>query len=774
MIKKQACIFNLILSVIIAILLIGIVDKFVINRLLSNQISFNIKYPNNDGFLICSSKSASADPVLHGRTAVNKNRDTHVSYSIAFANAEYLDLNFGSVEGTIELSNIKVNDIELKDHKYLIYSIKSSSGLTSVNIYGETLHLVTADGTAKLTLGGVELGMVVYNSVIVDLIVSLLLTAIVFYMLRFIEEKNNFIQKNRIALSEILFIISYVSFILLNNIFVFNIEDDSNVQLIKYNKLLLSLKNNLWIIFLFVLIISLSRYVRYLAFRMLITVFALLFVAIYVADLFSYQELHTHLNIFDVIQYISGSDDIESLIVHFFCNSNNWLVISFVLSGLLFISFQLFSRTAKIEKTKCSFIARRCCPEIAFLTLAIMFQFMPHRITSDAYLYDNLIKSNYLSWNANKNFSYEHLKELNYKHETVVNSSHSAEQKKNVILIVIESLTFSKSKYFSKLEDKMPYLDKLAKDNIAFMNYYSNGSNSITGNYSVATNNPFIFNDTSSVLPDYLYDNTLAKIFKKHGYKTSVFSAPRLVYGMEQVYKNSGFDYISDDKDPYYSGKPRYVFNGVSDDVLYENVISNVKNETDNFFYMLNTVTTHPPYLNPITGESSFDSTIEFAEKALETFVNQLEESNFFDNGILVIVGDHRSMTPISDLEYEKYGEWSSARMPLVIIDKEIKHLSIDDHLSHASLGSIIQYLSLPQVVMSKEQGNPFLHKKELVVFNQYSRRNEVFIRYGNDFEIVLYLSGDDSYLSKSSGEAAFDNEIIGYIAWLRERVSDK
>lgn len=774
MVNKKNLFFNFILSIIVAFLSVGIIDHFFVNKLLSNQISFTIKYPNNDGFFIFSSKSTTTQTKLYERISVLQNKATEVSYSVSFTNSEYLDLNFGSIKEVIELSNIKINGVQLGNPAYLINSIRNSTGFTGAQIEGNRLLFNTDDNTAKLTLSAEDLGLVVYNSVTVNIFLVFVLAIFVFFVFIFVDGRYSFIQANRIGLLEIAFVISFVSFIMLNNLSVFNVANDTNVQLIKLSKLFLSLKNNLWIIFACILTISISSFLKWTILKLLISVCVCLFVAIYIADLFSYLELHTHLVILDVIKYVSASDNTSALILHFLSNCNNWVVISFLISGVFYTYFQLFSKCTNNEFIICNFAFKKLYLEILLLLVAVFLQFIPQITRSDDYLSDNLIKSNYMSWNSNKNFSTKYLKELNYNHELFEYASSSADQHKNVILIVVESLTSSKSKYFSNLENKMPYLDKLANENISFINYYSNGSNSITGNYSIATNNPFVFNDTSSDIPSYLYENTIAKIFKKYGYLTKVFAAAKLVYGKKQVYIKSGFDYISDDKDPYYSGKPRYVFNGVSDDVLYENVISNVKNETDNFFYMLNTVTTHPPYLNPITGESSFDSTIEFAEKALETFVNQLEEANFFDNGILVIVGDHRSMTPISDLEYEKYGEWSCARMPLVIIDKEIKHLSIDDHLSHASLGSIIQYLSLPQVVMSKEQGNPFLHKKELVVFNQYSRRNEVFIRYGNDFETVLYLSGDDSYLSKSSGEAAFDNEIIGYIAWLRERVSDK
>ena len=54
-------------------------------------------------------------------------------------------------------------------------------------------------------------------------------------------------------------------------------------------------------------------------------------------------------------------------------------------------------------------------------------------------------------------------------------------------------------------------------------------------------------------------------------------------------------------------------------------------------------------------------------EGALADFYDALNKRGFFDNGILLITGDHHAMTPIDPREYAKFGERSFARIPLIV-----------------------------------------------------------------------------------------------------------
>ena len=66
---------------------------------------------------------------------------------------------------------------------------------------------------------------------------------------------------------------------------------------------------------------------------------------------------------------------------------------------------------------------------------------------------------------------------------------------------------------------------------------------------------------------------------------------------------------------------------------------------------VLQTISYHKPYNTPY-GKTEADA-IRYADKSLFYFYLQLKKSHFFDNGILVVVGDHRKMNPLEEKEKE-------------------------------------------------------------------------------------------------------------------------
>jgi hypothetical protein len=58
-----------------------------------------------------------------------------------------------------------------------------------------------------------------------------------------------------------------------------------------------------------------------------------------------------------------------------------------------------------------------------------------------------------------------------------------------------------------------------------------------------------------------------------------------------------------------------------------------------------------------------------------------LKRRGFFDNGLLIITGDHRKMLPVSAPERERYGESAKARVPLLIIGAGARKGEVDDRL---------------------------------------------------------------------------------------------
>jgi phosphoglycerol transferase MdoB-like AlkP superfamily enzyme len=137
--------------------------------------------------------------------------------------------------------------------------------------------------------------------------------------------------------------------------------------------------------------------------------------------------------------------------------------------------------------------------------------------------------------------------------------------------------------------------------------------------------------------------------------------------------ENIGFDYFEGHEADLYKGHKRFHFESVPDDVLYERVLVRLKEIESEapYFMAIETVSTHLPFLDPITEERSEPLAVQFADTALGNFYDTLKKTDFFDTGLLIIVSDHRSMDMVTRKELDIFGPKAPALVPLVIIGSE-------------------------------------------------------------------------------------------------------
>ena len=91
-----------------------------------------------------------------------------------------------------------------------------------------------------------------------------------------------------------------------------------------------------------------------------------------------------------------------------------------------------------------------------------------------------------------------------------------------------------------------------------------------------------------------------------------------------------------------FAQQEKYVFDAAPDQLLYKKAMNVVQEQHDNYFIALQTISFHRPYNTPY-GNNEMDA-LRYADKSLYYFYQQLKKSGFFDNGLLIIVGDHRKM----------------------------------------------------------------------------------------------------------------------------------
>jgi hypothetical protein len=317
-------------------------------------------------------------------------------------------------------------------------------------------------------------------------------------------------------------------------------------------------------------------------------------------------------------------------------------------------------------------------------------------------------------------------------------------QKRDVILVIFESLSSYQSAFFSGIRNLTPHLDAIAREHTAYMNFCANSFYSKAGRRAIIGG--------SLALPstdDQQLDQTLIQVFKKNGFRTAVFYAAmpetdRFGQWMTSV----GTDDFSSSYDPFYKDDPRSVFDSISDARIYANVLDYLKrsNKSQLKFIVVVTASSHQPYHNPDTQEQGIKAAFEYADKELGNFYEQLQAAHFFEHGTLIITGDHRTMTPVLDQEGNRFGASASSMIPLVIVDsQEPKPQTISGLFQQADLLTTFDYYISPKYCKSPWRGNLLTGETAKSVFHSHADlRDEVDVFCGEKHTLIR-LNGDQS-----------------------------
>ena len=259
-------------------------------------------------------------------------------------------------------------------------------------------------------------------------------------------------------------------------------------------------------------------------------------------------------------------------------------------------------------------------------------------------------------------------------------SQEGRKNKKNVILVFYESASAVDSKRTGGLFDKFPRTDEISKWWTLFTNMFANGATSEMGHIATLLGVEPVFLGTSL---DSWYErfsgvvDGLWTFFKKLGYATHFVSTASLDFLNQRSFlKRVWFDHLWEDG---YEKWKKYTFNAAPDLALYEKVLEVVKSQTSPYFISLQTISSHTPYSSPYgnTEEAAF----RYMDQSFAKFYIKLRKLGFFENWILLVVGDHRKMMPLGGDEYRKWGPSAEARIVSFMIGSGVEAGKVDDTL---------------------------------------------------------------------------------------------
>lgn len=244
-------------------------------------------------------------------------------------------------------------------------------------------------------------------------------------------------------------------------------------------------------------------------------------------------------------------------------------------------------------------------------------------------------------------------------------SSINPENRKNVVLITIESLSADFLKAYGNDQNITPFLDSLASQSLQFSNLYAVGNRTIRGLESVTLCLPPTAGESVVKRKDNKNKFSTASIFKSKGYQVNfLYGGDAYFDKMEDFFGGNGYK-ITDKK----TLKPEEItFSnvwGVCDEDMAKKAIQVMNEESKTgkpFFNHWMTVSNHRPFTYP-DGKIDIDSHsksreggVKYTDYALKQFFEMAKKQSWFKNTVFIIVADHcASSSGKTQLPLDKY-----------------------------------------------------------------------------------------------------------------------
>ncbi len=245
----------------------------------------------------------------------------------------------------------------------------------------------------------------------------------------------------------------------------------------------------------------------------------------------------------------------------------------------------------------------------------------------------------------------------------IISDTNPSEEKKNVVFILVESLSGSFLKEFGNTENITPFMDSLAQKSIFFENLYATGTRTVRGMEAVTLCIPPTPGQSIVKRPNNSNLYTINSVFKSKGYDSNFFYGGDGYFdNMNSYFGGNGFtiydrgrgSVLSDDiKTTRHNIEDREVtFEnawGICDEDIFNKMLNVADEQYKNkqpFFNFVMTTSNHRPYTYPsgkidITSGTSRQGAVKYTDYAIRELFRKASKKAWFKNTVFVIIADH-------------------------------------------------------------------------------------------------------------------------------------
>ena len=426
------------------------------------------------------------------------------------------------------------------------------------------------------------------------------------------------------------------------------------------------LASDIIIIFIAHLLVTINYWIKKRSLRLFNDFIIFIILIVYIVDIFTIFVFHSRVAIIDAFalgsNWSSWFDWIIKMWVSLFMIT--WFITFFLVqSKMKFLGKS--SKNMVIAFSICSFLYA------IFYGIIIFFNININHV-------ENIISLNILKMRNDNNID-EDMAEYDNNWYHVQNVQWDWKDL-NIILVFAESISAIDSANIG-WNDKMPKFDTIQKDGITFTNFVANWTTSDTAHISTLLwvvplinmrkgNTPYSgYKLQMKALPEFLNDEW---------YMTTFISAASLKFLKQRDFlSGAGFQKIIGEEE--FEKNKKYTFDSAPDWELYDRVLQEVQTQTWKYFIWLQTISFHKPYNTP--WGNTEELALKYSDEELYRFYQELREIWFFDNGILIIMWDHRKMNAVEENEPEIFGPNRYTRSVATVVWSWIQAGTMDSDL---------------------------------------------------------------------------------------------
>ena len=248
-------------------------------------------------------------------------------------------------------------------------------------------------------------------------------------------------------------------------------------------------------------------------------------------------------------------------------------------------------------------------------------------------------------------------------HRTITDTTNQEPSKKNVIFILVESLSGSFMNEFGNKENITPFLDSLAQKSVFFDNLYATGTRTVRGMEAMTLCIPPTPGQSIVKRPENQNLYTVSNVFKIKGYNSNFFYGGDGYFdNMNAYFGGNGFTIYDRGRGSVLSDKIKTVRNnindnevtfenawGICDDDIYSKMLKVADEHCKNnkpFFNFVMTTSNHRPYTYPdnaidIPSGTGREGAVKYTDYALKKMFQKAKNKPWFKNTVFIIIADH-------------------------------------------------------------------------------------------------------------------------------------